>query len=162
MSHEAIVYGVVIGPLCKKSGEVRELQLLNETTLQNLPEDDDWPWFDKSSFSLPGKYPKATFRSQVLHFGFSMKDDPRNYCENRSFYYRKMTSTLLRKFEEILRQLHWSSARLHFETDFESRKEYTWVPLESSKVEMFSEPPKAIKKWIKSERILSGENLHVI
>ncbi len=158
MSHEAIVYGIIIGSSYKKGDQYQKLQLRNEVIIRQLPEDEDWPWFDSSVFSLPGPYPKGTFRRQVIHFGFSMKDDPPNYQED-SYYYRKMWNTLLDKFEHILRQIYWSGARLHFETDFETRKEVTWIPSEQAFAIMLSDNPEPVKEWTRTEQIISEDKL---
>lgn len=151
MSHEAFVYGVIICPLHRRSDKNRILKIRNEETIRQLPEDEDWPWFDKSVFSLPAPYPKGTFRHQVIHFGFSMKDDPRNYKED-SYYSGKMWNALINKFENILRQLYWSCVRLHFESDFEPTKEYTWIPSEQDRAIMLSANPEPIKEWVRTEK----------
>lgn len=163
MSHEAIVFGIIVGPLIKpkdrKEGvDPRRPQMLNEVAIRSLPSDDDWPWIDKSIFSLPGPNPEGTFRCQVIHFGFSIKDDPNNYSKGEADY-QKFWDTLINKFEGVLRSLYWSSVRLYFESDFEQRKEITWQASESAWERMGSDPPQPVTDWTRSERIIPGKKV---
>ncbi len=76
MGHEAIIYGAIVGSRYRAGNEFRMLQDRNITVIKELPADNDWPWVDKDAFALPGAYPSGTYRSQIIHVGLSIKEDP--------------------------------------------------------------------------------------
>jgi len=145
MGHEAIVYGFIEGAKGKVGNDFRILQNLNAELFKSLEKDDDWPWVDCSIFSLPGPHPRGTYRSQIIHFGLSIKEDPPpDRIEGWSIFFKK--------FEEVLKKLYWVRARICIESDFESRKEYTYIPSKEALDKMRSTNPVPITQWSKTIR----------
>jgi hypothetical protein len=114
---------------------------LNSDVLAQIPEDDDWPWVVRGIFALPAPYPQGTYRQQIIHFGLSIKDEPSN---------RRIWDVWLAKFERILRQLYWSSAVAHLETDFEPPRVFEWLPTETATRRLLDDPPQPVEEWVRS------------
>jgi hypothetical protein len=152
LGHEAVIYGVIVGASYKVGDDYATLQQRNEDIIRSLKADDDWPWVDRSIFALPGSYPMGTYRRQVIHFGLSIKDEPeRDGHEN-------WLDAWLDKFENVLRQLFWSSVRLHVERDFEpKRREYSWIPTEEAEKGLRGDIPRPVTIWERAMQILPGE-----
>ncbi len=152
MGHEVIIYGVIVGAPYKVGEAYTELQNRNERIIRSLKKDQDWPWVDSSIFALPGPHPIGTYRRQIIHFGLSMKDDADDYLEWWNMW--------LAKFENILRQLFWTSVRLHIERDFGPEKqEYTWTLTEAAMTALLDEFPRPVADWTRSMQIIPGEKL---
>jgi hypothetical protein len=158
MSHEAIIYGVIVGAELRGSEDYRLLQSLNKQTIQSLPVDDHHPWVDGSIFALPGPHPEGTFRRQIIHFGLSIKEDVSPlYIEGE---YWEWEDIWLKKFEAVLQKLFWKSARLVIESDFNPRRrEFTWKPTDEALRKMVEEPHTPIAEWDRVMRVLEGEKL---
>lgn len=154
MGYECVVYGVIVG-ISLKGQHFRTLQIRNERTIRLLERDDEFPWVDLSIFALPGPDPIGTYRRQIIHFGLSLKDDT---CgpDDEAWW-----DEWLDKFEAVLRKLYWTSARLHFETDFTPRREYYWVASEAAKAKMWDDPDFAepVTDWHRSIQNLPGDKL---
>ena len=149
MGHEAIIYGAIVGSRYKTGSEFRLLQDRNTAVIKELPADNDWPWVDKDVFALPGAYPTGAYRSQIIHVGLSIKEDP---PESTWF------DVWLLKFEAVLKKLYWDSARLHIESDFYPRREILWVPTSSAVETMFEPPHLPISEWTRSIKILGSDS----
>lgn len=148
-----MVYGVIVGASYRAGEHYAKLQIRNEHTIRSLKRDEDWPWVDLSIFSLPGPYPLGTYRRQIIHFGLSIKDDPNDELES-------WWNTWLEKFEDVLRRLFWTSARLHIERDFEPRRrEYGWSPTDKALAAMYDELPEPVATWERSMQAMPGEKL---
>jgi hypothetical protein len=153
MGHEAVIYGVIIGASYRIGDKYSELQQRNETIIRSLEEDTAWPWADRSIFALPGPHPVGTYRRQVIHFGLSIKDDPSDVS-------LQWIEHWLGKFENLLKQLFWSSARLCIERDFSPQRcEYYWIPTDHARQGMLDDPPHPIATWERSVQALPGEKL---
>ena len=139
MGHEVIMYGVVIGATLSPGENFRSLYPLNAKVINSLPSDDDYPWVDGSMFAMPGDYPNGTYRRQAIHFGLTIKDEPNDLDG--------FIKAWLTKFEAILKQLYWFSARLHVERDFSLECQYLWMPSESSLAALREEIPRPITQW---------------
>jgi hypothetical protein len=109
MGHEAIVHGRIVGASWRVGERFARTHEPNREALSAVPENDDWPWLVRGVLALPAPYPQGTYRRQVIHFGLSMKDDPLD---------PGLWDRWLEKFERVLRQLSWRSARAHVATDF--------------------------------------------
>jgi hypothetical protein len=159
MGHEAVIYGVIIGAVLHGAEDYRTLQSFNEHTLRSLPQDDYHPWVDATIFSLPGPYPRGTYRRQPIHFGITIKEDTSPvYVKGE---YREWEDLWMEKFEEVLRKLFWTSARLVLESDFQPRRrEFTWQPTEEALRRMYEEPHLPIHQWERSMRLLEGDKLY--
>jgi hypothetical protein len=70
LAHEVILYGSIEG------AEHERLRVLNAVALSELPAEDEWPWLVRGMFALPAEWPQGPFRSQIIHFGASLKDEP--------------------------------------------------------------------------------------
>ena len=143
MSHEAILYGRIIGATRRPGADYFALHERNRATLNRLPRKDDWPWLVRGMFALPAGHPQGTFRRQVIHFGASIKDDP---C------HRDIWDEWLGKFESLLRQLYWWSTVVHLSTEFEPDRVFEWRPTEAAMVGLYAEPPQPIGEWVRSVR----------
>jgi hypothetical protein len=145
MSHEAILYGRIIGATGRPgTSGYFALQDRNRATLNRLPRKDDWPWLVRGMVSLPAGRPQGTFRRQVIHFGASMKGDPSN---------RALWTEWIGKFEVVLRQLYWWSAVVHLSTDFEPDRMFDWRPTEAARMGLPTEPPRPVAEWVRSVRV---------
>jgi hypothetical protein len=145
MSHEAIIYGRVVGATWRVGDRYTWTHDLNREALGLVPEDDDWPWVVRGIFAVPALYPHGTFRRQVIHFGLSVKDDPNN---------RGIWDVWLGKFETVLRLLYWWSAVVHLETDFEPPRVFKWVPTDAAMGRLHDEPPQPISEWVRTVRVV--------
>jgi hypothetical protein len=144
MSHEAILYGRIIGATGRPGTDgYFALHERNRVALNRLPKEDDWPWLIRGMFALPAGHPQGTFRRKVIHFGASIKDDPNN---------RGIWDEWLGKFECLLRQLYWRSAVVHLSTDFEPDRVFEWRPTEAAMAGLYAEPPRPIGEWVRSVR----------
>jgi hypothetical protein len=144
MSHEAILYGRIIGATGRQgTAGYFDMHERNRAALNRLPRKDDWPWLVRGMFALPAGRPQGTFRRQVIHFGASIKDDP---C-NRAFW-----DEWLGKFEVLLRQLYWWSAVVHLSTDFEPDRVFEWRPTEAAMAKLYAERPQPTGEWVRSVR----------
>jgi hypothetical protein len=114
------------------------LQERNAATLADLPVEDKWPWLVRGMFALPGSWPEGTYRTQVIHFGASLKDEPRD---------RSCWDLWLGKFESLLRKLYWLSATVHLQTEFEPDRVFRWLPTRRAIDLMVAEPPQPIDEW---------------
>lgn len=144
MSHEAILYGHIVGATVRsETVGYFDLQGRNRAVINRLPRTDDWPWLVRGMFALPAGRPQGTFRSQVIHFGASIKDDPLN---------RGIWDDWLDKFESLLRRLYWWSAVVHISTDFEPDRVFEWLPTDAAMAGMRADPPQPVGEWVRSVR----------
>ena len=115
MGHISIVYGHIIGELWRKD-DYHKLQRLNKKTIDNLPgHDDSFPWITRNMFLVPDPDKDKMYRDQVIVFGASYKSVEYEWEE------------WLIKFEAILKQLYWSVATIHLETELVGNFTYQWV-----------------------------------
>jgi hypothetical protein len=143
VGHEAILYGRIIGASGRLGPGYRVLQDRNRAVIRRLPQEDDWPWMVRGMFALPAAYPQGTYRRQIIHFGLSIKDDPRD---------RGVWDVWLGKFEAVLQRLYWWSAVAHLSTDFEPPRVFEWVPTEAARGRLLDDPPEPVSEWVRSVR----------
>ncbi len=152
MGHQVVIYGMIEGPAA--GDRSRALKEHNETAIERLPAEDEWPWLTRSMFALPGGWPQGTYREQIIHFGLSMKDDP-PLCP-RSEYDpakgwprtdRQCVYGWIDKFEHLLRQLFWFGASVHITTDFEPDRVFYYTPTKAAFDKMIADNPRAIDEW---------------
>jgi len=141
MGHEAIIYGCVVGASWRAGERFTWTHDLNREALARVPEDDDWPWVVRGIFALPAPYPQGTYRSQVIHFGLSIKDEPSD---------RGIWDVWLGKFERVLGRLYWYSAVAHLDTDFEPPRVFEWLPTEAALRRLRDDPPQPVGEWVRS------------
>ncbi|MFT3824218.1 MAG: hypothetical protein QM731_09870 [Chitinophagaceae bacterium] len=115
MGHISIVYGKIIGELWRTE-DYHRLHRLNKRVIDALPEEDDtFPWISRSMFAVPDPGKDKLYRDQVIVFGASYKSVEYEWDE------------WLEKFEAILKQLYWSSATIHLETELVGNHQYEWA-----------------------------------
>lgn len=138
MSHEAIIYGAIVGASYRIGKKYQLLQDYNAAIIRRLPTEDDYPWLIRSAFALPGRYPQGTFRRQIIHFGLSLKDDSSD---------PKLWDVWFEKFETILRRLYWFSAKVHLQTDFKPDVTFIYLPTDESLAGLHADQPRPIAEW---------------
>lgn len=95
----------------------------------------------RGMFALPAEWPRGTYRSQVIHFGASFKDEPQD---------RGCWDVWIGKFETVLRRLHWWSATLHLVIEFEPERVFRWLPTTAAVERMTRDPPQPVQEWQRS------------
>ena len=135
MGHEVIIVG------CIEGAGVDRCPAHNSDMLAALPAEDEWPALVRGMFALPAAWPHGTYRSQVIHFGASFKDEPQD---------RLCWDNWLVKFETLLRRLHWWSATLHLVTEFEPERVYRWVPTTVASDLLAADPLQCVRDWERS------------
>ncbi|HEY8969822.1 MAG TPA: hypothetical protein VIM64_12035, partial [Puia sp.] len=88
MGHVSTVYGNIIG--APKSSQ---LQRINKSVIELLPDDTEWPWLERGMFLVPDPDHSKIYREQVIVFGASYKEVEYEW------------DVWLDKFESVLRQL---------------------------------------------------------
>jgi hypothetical protein len=119
--------------------------------IDRIPVEDEWPYFVRGMFALPAAFPEGTYRSQVIHFGASSKDepgDPRPWDE------------WLGKFEALLRELYWDFAVVHLETEFVPARVFEWHPTDAAMEIVWSEAPQPVRDWTRTELAGGGRGRH--
>jgi hypothetical protein len=145
MGHELLIYGMIEGASYRQgTNEYRLLQDRNADRIGRLlaPEQDSWPWLNRSMFALPGPWPHGTYRRQVIHFGVSIKDDPDG---------RTVLGLWMSKLEGVLRDLYWHSTRVIVESDFEDDKLVEWAPTREAVARMLTDDPSPVRDWQRRE-----------
>jgi hypothetical protein len=155
VGHEVIVHGSITGATYKSGSDdlYRFLQNRNGEVLATLvhPEADQWPWLNRSMFSLPGPWPQGTYQQQVIHFGASIKDDAPH--ENT------FEELWLSKFEALLRKLYWFGACVIIESDFGPPKYIEWLPTTDAISRMVGGELQPISDWERRVYALRGATL---
>jgi hypothetical protein len=141
VGHEVIVFGSIEG------ADAERLKALNAAVLAELPAEDEWPWLVRGMFALPAGWPHGAYRSQVIHFGASLKDEPQD---------RACWDGWVRKFEALLRRLYWRSATLHLATEFEHERVFRWLPTTAAVDRMVGDPPQPVQEWERSVFVLAA------
>ena len=137
MGHEALVHGLIEAATWTPE-RYRELQDRNAVVLAGLPEHDNWPALVRGLFALPAAYPEGTYRTQVIHFGASFKNEP----DDLRFW-----DPWLDKFEVLLRQLYWWSATAHLEREGWPPVTIEWSPTENALMALTGEVPEPVGDW---------------
>jgi hypothetical protein len=146
MGHEAIVTGRILagdGRAGAGFEQVRALQARNRAVIRRLPVEDVWPWLTRRMFQVPLDRPVGVYRTQVITFGASYKDDPQN---------RACWDAWLSKWEDLLRQLYWWSAQVTLRTDFEPERTFSWTPTAAAMEGVWREPPQPVSDWTRTCR----------
>ena len=119
MGHRAIVYGRVQSDREPSQATSPSLHEYNAIVLRSLPDrDDDWPFLTRHMFGVAEHPYQGLYKSQVIHFGASFKDEPGQAGP---------WDLWLSKFEALLlRKLSWISAIVHVETEFRPERVYVY------------------------------------
>ena len=130
MAYDAIVYGCID---CFLAGgeDWRRLWRHNRTVIDDLPERGDPPLWGRRLFSVD----EDSSRIQVVHFGGAFK--------NFAPYWRGW----LERFEGLLRQIYWNTARVHIEDEELGRITCRWEVKGESWHLAIQEPPVLQVEW---------------
>jgi hypothetical protein len=135
MGHISIVYGHIVGAAWR-SEDYHKLQRLNKNAISSLPTNDEtFPWITRNMFLVPDPDIDKMYRDQIIVFGASYKSVEHEWDE------------WLEKFENILKQLYWTSATIHLDTELVETHTYEWVYDFSEIDSLLSDNPKPITKW---------------
>lgn len=135
MGHVSIVYGNILGAAWK-TDNYHKLHRLNKSIILNLAQNDNnFPWITKNMFLVPDPDHDQIYREQVIVFGASYKSVEHDWDE------------WLEKFENILKQLFWTSATIHLETELVGNHSYNWT-IDFDQTDLwFLDNPKPISDW---------------
>ena len=141
MSHETTVYGFIEGATFR-GDDYRKLQLANLQVLRALPEEDEFPVLSRGMFSSPGLEPRrGTFRSQIIHFGGSIKG--LDFGE---------VPLWIAKFEQLLRRLFWFEAAAHLLTEYiDGEYRFRWSAHKEVLETYNSDAPAPTTMWVRDE-----------
>jgi len=115
MDQESIVYGVVRDIAYGLQMERRVRRAHNRQVVESLPDGDGWPFICREMFGISGFDEMAgTYQTQVIHFGASY----------RAIEYE--WQLWMKKFEELLQQMYWVSAKVHLETELSGVHTFIW------------------------------------
>jgi hypothetical protein len=124
MGHQAMVYGRIQGERERWDAPGPRVHEYNAAVLRSLPDTDDlWPFLTRHMFGvaehrLGNHADRGLYRSQVIHFGASLKDEPSPADRWEAW---------LAKFEQqLLKRLAWRSAIVHIETAFAPVRAYVY------------------------------------
>jgi hypothetical protein len=127
VGHQAIIYGRIQGCREFSQGLPTEVYEYNAAIVRSLPDrDEEWPFLTRHMFAFAERSPeggndRGLYKSQVIHFGVSFKDDPNPVGRS------EVWEAWLGKFEELLlKNLAWVSAKVHIESDFDSERVYVY------------------------------------
>lgn len=115
MEQESIVYGVVRDVAYGTQMERRVRRAHNRDVIATLPDADGWPFLCRDMFGTSGFDERAgTYQTQIIHFGASY----------RAIEYE--WEIWMRKFEALLMQMYWVSAKVHLETELSGMHTFIW------------------------------------
>jgi hypothetical protein len=135
MGHISIVYGHIVGATWR-SEDYHKLQRLNKNAISSLPTNDEiFPWITRNMFLVPDPDIDKMYRDQIIVFGASYKSVEHEWDK------------WLEKFENILKQLYWTSATIHLDTELVGTHTYEWVYDFSEIDSLLSDNPMPITKW---------------
>jgi len=135
MTQQTIIYGYIQGAEWMSS-DLRKLHRLNREVIHAMPVKDKFPYLTQSMFAIPGDEPEqGTFRSQIIHFGGSMKEAEVQWRQ------------WLEKFEALLRRLYWFSAKVHLRAEVIGDYDYEWTVEAHQIVNYLKDDPKPPTEW---------------
>lgn len=115
MDNESIVYGCIKHLPSGLLDARRTSCDHNRNAIRSLPGVDEWPFLCSEMFAVPGDdLMGGTYQTQVIHFGMSY----------RAVEYE--WEHWLRKFEALLRNMYWTSAVVHLETELAGHHTFVW------------------------------------
>jgi hypothetical protein len=124
MGHQAIIYGRIQGDREYARGYRTWTHEYNAAVVRSLPDrDEHWPFLTRHMFAVAEHRvdrdsDRGLYKSQVIHFGASLKDEPKE-----EVHWEKW----LAKFESLLlKKLAWISAKVHLETDLRPERVYLY------------------------------------
>jgi hypothetical protein len=91
----------------------------NEKIISALPDSDAWPPLSKNMFAIThsgptNAGPNYAYTGRIIHFGANFKSVENEWNEWKE------------KFEELLKNLLWLSANVHFQTEYSDLQTFKW------------------------------------
>lgn len=115
MDQESIVYGCIRDSATGDDDSRHQRMAHNHRIIDGLPDADGWPFLSRDMFGVTGmSESEGTYQTQVIHFGASY----------RAIEYE--WQDWLAKFESVLREMHWISAKVHLETELSGHHTFMW------------------------------------
>ncbi len=135
-----IIYGVIqeYGLSHKK---LQEIYAHNEHVINNLPTSDSWPPLSKEMFSITKndkltEGPNLEYWGRTIHFAASLKSVEHEWTEWKA------------KFENLLQNLCWTEAHVHFKTEYTGVISFKWrVDLSKWSIDDLSTTPITKNFW---------------
>jgi hypothetical protein len=135
MGANAVIYGAIAGPWPAGPTVWRRMNRHNRAVLRMLPDTDEYPPLARGMFAVTDRR-RLYWQAQVIHFGWSTRNFAEHWSEWRE------------KFEGLLRQLFWTTARVHVEAEYDGNWTCTWV-IRSESVQRWvaTDPPAPDNEW---------------
>ena len=114
MESESVVYGCIRDWPSLDDQEHSLRRAANMDILAGLPSGESWPFLGREMFSCCEQPGTGLFRTQVIHFGASYPAVEYEW------------NLWVKEFEALLRQLYWSSAVVHLETELNGIHTFRW------------------------------------
>lgn len=90
----------------------------NRKVINGLPQIDQWPPLTKNMFAFTHNFkepsPSYDYMGRLIHFGANFKSIENEWEEWKT------------KFENLLTQLYWLEADVHFKTEYAGIQTFTW------------------------------------
>lgn len=113
MSQESIVYGIIKDAVYFE--DTAERRRANRRAMLALPSAEDWALLSREMFAVPSVRDKQiNFQSEVMHFGASYQGVEHEWEQ------------WIQNFEALLRNMFWTSAVVHLETELNGLHTFTW------------------------------------
>ncbi len=114
MESESIVYGCIRDWPSADLEQCRQRRANNLAAVQALPQGEAWPFIGREMFSFCRDEDLGLYQTQVIHFGASY----------RAVEYE--WALWVQRFEALLKQLYWTSAVVHLETELNGTHTFRW------------------------------------
>lgn len=114
MESESIVYGCIRDWPSADPEQCLRRRASNRKALRALPHSEAWPFIGREMFSYCNEAEQGLYQTQVIHFGASY----------RAVEYE--WTLWVQHFEALLKQLYWSSAVVHLETELSGAHTFRW------------------------------------
>jgi hypothetical protein len=118
MGINTLIYGV-IEELDSNQMRLNEIYSHNEKVISNIPNSDSWPPLSKEMFSITknvyeNEGPNLEYGGRIIHFAANTKSIEHEWLDWKE------------KFEELLLQLYWTQAHVHFKTEYTGIISFEW------------------------------------
>lgn len=112
------IYGV-IEEYGLNHNRLEEIYSHNETVINNLPISDSWPPLSKEMFSITKNNkeiegPNLEYCGRMIHFAACLNSVEHEWEEWKE------------KFENLLQNLYWTEAYVHFKTEYTGVISFNW------------------------------------
>jgi len=115
MDQESIVYGVIKNVSYVDENLALQRRRVNRAALLDLATAEECPFLSRDIFSMPSVERTDTdYQTNIIHFGASYKAV--------EYEWEHWVS----KFEGLLKQMYWSSAVVHLETELSGHHTFIW------------------------------------